>query len=118
MRTHQNKREALIIGKIFYSLGYNVKVARCNAPKECDDRHYDIIFGLDPNFVTMSQKNPQALKIYYATQVATKPPKFVFFVNDSSCRHFSYERYLENKLRENFDFEGTPIKLEYKNKND
>ena len=67
MRTHQNKREALIIGKIFYSLGYNVKVARCNAPKECDDRHYDIIFGLDPNFVTMSQKNPQALKIYYAT---------------------------------------------------
>ena len=36
-------------------------------PKECDDRHYDIIFGLDPNFVTMSQKNPQALKIYYAT---------------------------------------------------
>ena len=44
MRTHQNKREALIIGEIFYSLGYNVKVARCNAPKECDDRHYDIIF--------------------------------------------------------------------------
>ena len=59
MRTHQNKREALIIGEIFYSLGYNVKVARCNAPKECDDRHYDIIFGLDPNFVTMSQKNPK-----------------------------------------------------------
>lgn len=43
MRTHQNKREALIIGEIFYSLGYNVKIARCNAPKECDDRHYDII---------------------------------------------------------------------------
>ena len=49
MRTHQNKREALIIGEIFYSLGYNVKVARCNAPKECDDRHYDIIFGLGYN---------------------------------------------------------------------
>lgn len=67
MLSHQNKREALIIGKIFYSLGYNVKVALFNALEECDNRHYDIIFGLEPNFVTMSQRNPQALKIYYAT---------------------------------------------------
>lgn len=67
MHTHQNKREALIIGRIFHSLGYNVKVACFNAPTECDDRKYEIIFGLEPNFVTMSKKNPQALKIYYAT---------------------------------------------------
>ena len=67
MLSHQNKREALVIGDIFYSLGYNVKIALFNAPEECDTRKYDIIFGLEPNFVTMSQRNPQALKIYYAT---------------------------------------------------
>jgi len=50
------------------------------------------------------------LKIFYATQVEVKPPTFVFFVNDSSALHYSYERYLNNQLRENFDFEGTGIK--------
>ena len=54
------------------------------------------------------------LKIFYATQVATKPPKFVFFVNDSTARHFSYERYLENQLRDSFDFKGTGIQIEYR----
>lgn len=54
------------------------------------------------------------LKIYYATQVATKPPKFVFFVNDSNLLHFSYGRYLENQLRESFDFDGTGIEIEYR----
>ena len=54
------------------------------------------------------------LKVYYATQVATKPPKFVFFVNDKNSRHFSYERYLENQLRDSFDFSGTGIQIEYR----
>ena len=54
------------------------------------------------------------MKIYYATQVATKPPKFIFFVNDAEARHFSYERYLENQLRESFDFKGTGIQIEYR----
>ncbi|MBE6049048.1 MAG: ribosome biogenesis GTPase Der [Clostridium sp.] len=54
------------------------------------------------------------LKIFYATQVATKPPKFVFFVNDPSARHFSYERYIENQLRDSFDFKGTGIQIEYR----
>ena len=54
------------------------------------------------------------MKIYYATQVATKPPKFIFFVNDPSATHFSYQRYLENQLRESFDFEGTGIQIEYR----
>lgn len=49
------------------------------------------------------------LKIYYATQVSVKPPKFVVFVNNVQLMHFSYERYLENQLRKNFGFEGTPI---------
>lgn len=51
------------------------------------------------------------LKIYYTTQVSVKPPTFVFFVNDPELVHFSYERYLENRVRDAFGFEGTPIKL-------
>lgn len=54
------------------------------------------------------------LKIYYVTQTGVKPPTFVFFVNDQSCIHFSYERYLENQLRQNFEFAGTGIKLEFR----
>jgi GTP-binding protein len=51
------------------------------------------------------------MKIYYTTQPGVKPPTFVFFVNDAEIMHFSYLRYLENKLREAFGFEGTPLKL-------
>ena len=51
------------------------------------------------------------LKIYYLTQVAVNPPTFVAFVNDVELMHFSYERFLENQLRQSFYFEGTPIKL-------
>ena len=58
------------------------------------------------------------LKIYFVNQSGTKPPKFTFSVNSKGLIHFSYERYLENKLRENFDLEGTPIILKFKNKNE
>ncbi len=51
------------------------------------------------------------LKIFYLTQVGAKPPTFVFFVKNAGSLHFSYERYLANKLRESFDFSGTGIKL-------
>ena len=51
------------------------------------------------------------LKIYYMTQVAVGPPTFIVFVNDLELMHFSYSRYLENKLRETFYFEGSPIRL-------
>ena len=56
------------------------------------------------------------LKIYFVNQSGTKPPKFTFHVNSKGLVHFSYERYLENKLRENFDFEGTPIIIQFKNR--
>ena len=55
--------------------------------------------------------NGDRLKIYYASQVDKNPPSFVLFVNDPNYLHFSYQRYLENKLREAFNFEGTPIKF-------
>ena len=51
------------------------------------------------------------LKIYYMTQTGIKPPTFVLFVNNAELFHFSYQRYIENKLRETFGFEGTPIRL-------
>ncbi len=56
------------------------------------------------------------LKIYYGTQVSVRPPKFVIFVNKKKLVHFSYERYLENQIRENFGFTGTPIRFEFKEK--
>ena len=49
------------------------------------------------------------LKIYYLTQVSTKPPTFVIFVNNKKIMHFSYVRYLENQLRKNFGLEGTTL---------
>lgn len=58
------------------------------------------------------------LRITYVCQTGIKPPKFTFQVNDKTLVHFSYQRYLENKLRETFDLEGTPIIIEFKNKND
>lgn len=51
------------------------------------------------------------LRIYYATQVAIKPPTFVVFVNEPEIMHFSYVRFLENRIRDTFDFEGTPLRL-------
>jgi GTP-binding protein len=51
------------------------------------------------------------LKVYYVTQVGVKPPTFVIFCNSIKLFHYSYERYIENQLRKNFGFEGTPIKL-------
>jgi GTP-binding protein len=56
------------------------------------------------------------LKIYFSSQVRCQPPTFNIQVNSKGLIHFSYERYLENKIRESFDFEGTPIILQFKNK--
>ncbi len=58
------------------------------------------------------------LRIYYMTQVSTKPPTFVFFVNRADLFHFSYQRYLENQLRETFGLEGTPVRFIIREKGD
>lgn len=63
-----------------------------------------------PNF------NQGRLRIYYGSQVSVAPPTFVFFVNNVKYMHFSYERYLENQIRNAFDFEGTPIKIILRNR--
>ena len=71
-------------------------------------------YGLNP---APSYKGKR-LKIYFVSQTGVKPPKFTFNVNNKGLVHFSYERYLENKIRESFDFTGTPIEILFKNKND
>ena len=69
---------------------------------------------------TMMKQPPsdkgRRLKIYYATQVAVKPPLFSFQINDRELMHFSYARYLENQIRESFGFEGTSIKFVFREK--
>ena len=58
------------------------------------------------------------LKIYYMTQASTKPPHFVIFCNDARLFHFSYQRYLENQIREVFGLEGTPVRITIRQKGD
>ena len=56
------------------------------------------------------------LKVLYATQAGVSPPTFVFFVNDAKLVHFSYRRYLENRLRQAFSFTGNPFRLVFKSR--
>ena len=58
------------------------------------------------------------LKIYYMTQASTKPPHFIIFCNDARLFHFSYQRYLENQIREVFDLQGTPVRITIRQKGD
>src|SRR5699024_6390833 len=87
--------------------------------KRVNDNHEQRISSAVLNDVVMDAiahnptptDNGKRLRIYYATQVAIKPPTFVIFVNDPELMHFSYERFLKNQIREAFDFEGTPIHI-------
>ncbi|GBU11166.1 ribosome-associated GTPase [Erysipelotrichaceae bacterium] len=63
-----------------------------------------------------SLQGQRRLKIFYGSQVSTEPPTFVLFINDEGLIHFSYKRYLENKIREAFDFGGTPIHIIFRAK--
>ena len=62
------------------------------------------------------EHNQKIIKVYYATQVKVKCPTFVLFVNDTNALHFSYYRFLENRIRENFDLFGTPISIILRNR--
>jgi GTP-binding protein len=65
---------------------------------------------------TPASRGKRSLKFFYATQVEGAPPTFVFFVNDKRMVHFTYVRYLENQLRERRGFEGTPLKMIFRNR--
>jgi GTP-binding protein len=64
--------------------------------------------------VQVPTKSGRPLRIYYATQAETEPPTFVLFVNDPELVHFSYQRYLENRIREHYPFTGTPIRIVFR----
>ncbi len=63
---------------------------------------------------TRPRSQNKRLKVFYATQAEVNPPTFVLFANDSKLAHFSYRRYLENRLRKEFGFTGTPLRLVFK----
>jgi len=59
-------------------------------------------------------KSGRRLKIFYSTQAAVDPPTFIFFVNDPRLAHFTYRRYLENRIRQSYPFIGTPLVLRFR----
>ena len=90
-----------------------------------EEYHKKITTGLLNQILSeMIAQNPvptrkgRAVKINYATQVGEAPPRFVFFSNNPELIHFSYQRYIENKLREYFGFEGCPIDIVFNKKNE
>ncbi len=78
-----------------------------------NDLIFDLVRANEPPSV-----NGKRLKINYVTQIGVSPPTFCFFVNDASLMHFSYKRYIENNLRKAYGFEGTPIKIVVREKED
>ena len=84
------------------------KMIATNLINDCIKDAYNL--NLPPSY------KGKRLKIYFCNQVSNRPPTFNIQVNSKGLIHFSYERYLENKIRESFDFEGTPIVLQFKNK--
>ena len=88
-----------------------IKVAYANAHKRLTTGVFNDMLSEAIAVVPTPQDKGRHLKIYYGTQVATCPPTFTLFVNNKELSHFSYERYIENQIRRNFDFEGTPIRL-------
>ena len=87
-----------------------------NAHKEIKTSVLNDVIGEATTLNPAPSYKGKRLKIYYVNQVGTAPIKILFHVNDKTLIHFSYERYLENKLRESFDLEGTPIVLQFKNR--
>ena len=89
-----------------------------------NNNHKEIKTSLLNNVITDATNLHEApgykgkkLKIYFSSQTGICPPKFTFRCNNKGLVHFSYERYLENTIRKNFDFSGTPIILQFKNRN-
>jgi len=101
--------------------GYHVQSILQNALRVAEMRYLRISTSRLNEVVrdAVQKHNPtvirnKPLRVYYATQARVNPPTFVFFVNDPQAVHFSYERYLENRLRDAFGFLGTPIRLQFR----
>jgi len=86
------------------------KVASSNALRVTTGMLNDVLAQATARVQPPTDKGKR-LKIYYMTQASTKPPTFVSFVNSKELYHFSYQRYIENRIRETFGLEGTPIRM-------
>ncbi|NLZ45402.1 MAG: ribosome biogenesis GTPase Der, partial [Clostridiales bacterium] len=95
------------IDKLFEMIKY---VAEQNAIRISTGRLNDVLSYATSRVQPPSDKGKR-LKIYYMTQASTKPPTFVLFVNRSNLFHFSYQRYIENQIRETFGLDGTPVRF-------
>ena len=95
------------IDRLFELIKY---VADQNATRISTGMLNDVLADATARVQPPSDKGKR-LKIYYITQPSTKPPTFVCFVNNADLFHFSYQRYLENKIRETFGLEGTPVRF-------
>ncbi len=102
------KRMHTLMPEIIKVYNNSTKMISTNLINDCIKDAYNL--NLPPSY------KGKRLKIYFCSQVSNRPPKFNIQVNSKGLIHFSYERYLENKIRESFDFEGTPIILQFKNK--
>ena len=102
------------LNKIFETV---IAVANENAKRVTTGMLNDVLSDAQTRVQPPTDRGKR-LKIYYMTQSGIKPPTFVFFVNNAELFHFSYQRYLENQLREAFGFNGTPIKLVIRQKGD
>jgi GTP-binding protein len=93
--------------KIYEKIQYVVAQSRKRIPTaKLNEALIDFVRLKEP-----PSKNGRRLKLFYGSQVGIAPPTFVVFVNDDTLMHFSYKRYLENKINETFDFDGTPFRL-------
>ena len=98
-------KTGLRMDKLFETINY---VAEQNSVRIPTGRLNEVLSYATSRVQPPSDKG-RRLKIYYMTQAATKPPTFVFFVNRADLFHFSYQRYIENQIRETFGLDGTPV---------
>ncbi len=104
------KRIHLIMPEVLAAYENSIKRIQTSVLNEIITEAYNL--NIPPSY------KGKRLKIYYVVEEDIKPPKFTFFVNNKNLVHFSYYRYLENKLRENIDLTGTPIILKFKNRSE
>jgi GTP-binding protein len=109
-------KTGLRIEKLFDTVKY---VAEQNAVRIPTGRLNDVLAYATARVQPPSDKG-RRLKIYYMTQASTKPPTFIAFVNRAELFHFSYQRYIENQIRETFSLDATPIviKVRERDRND
>jgi len=100
-------KTGLRIDKLFEMIN---KVAKNNSMRATTGALNELLAAATARVQPPSDKGKR-LKIYYMTQASTKPPTFVCFVNRKDLFHFSYQRYIENQIRESFELDGTPVRI-------